>query len=79
MIALFPFACAVLGIACVVGLGVCFWVKHRQSCDHEFEVVDDSFDHEYGTEQIFYQRCSKCGKTREHDRSDGGPIAGEDY
>ena len=29
------------------------------------EFVDDSFSHEYGTEQIFYWRCKLCGKIEE--------------
>ena len=33
-------------------------------CDHEWFDVDASFDHEFGTEKIFYQECDNCGKTR---------------
>ena len=33
-------------------------------CDHDWEEVDDSFDHEFGTEQIHFHRCSKCDATR---------------
>lgn len=29
-------------------------------CDHEWEVVDDSFDHEYGCERIVFERCRLC-------------------
>lgn len=32
--------------------------------DHDWEFVDDSFDHEYGTEQVHYFACSRCEMTR---------------
>jgi len=35
--------------------------------DHDYEVIDDSFDHEYGTEQIFYKRCKNCGHETEYE------------
>lgn len=38
--------------------------------DHEWEFVDDSFDHEYGTEQVHYWRCKYCDKTREMEAED---------
>jgi hypothetical protein len=38
--------------------------------DHNFESVDDSFDHAYGTEQIHYQRCLRCGKTEKASDAD---------
>ena len=34
------------------------------SCDHEWSFVDDSFDHEYGTEFIYYEECLLCGANR---------------
>jgi hypothetical protein len=37
--------------------------------EHDFEFVDDSFSHEYGTEQIFYFQCA-CGETRECEPGD---------
>lgn len=36
-------------------------------CDHDWETVDHSFDHEYGCEQIVVDTCSKCGEERNHD------------
>ena len=33
-------------------------------CDHEWEFQDDSFSHEYGTEQVHYWRCELCEATR---------------
>lgn len=36
-------------------------------CDHEWEVVNDSFDHEYGCEVIVFERCVLCGVERSHD------------
>lgn len=32
-------------------------------CDHEWKEIDASFDHEFGTEQVFYKECQKCGLT----------------
>ena len=28
--------------------------------DHDWEFVDASFDHEYGTEQVYFDRCCHC-------------------
>lgn len=39
----------------------------QAQCDHDFEFVNDSFDHEYGTERIHFERCTKCGLEREAD------------
>lgn len=36
----------------------------QRDCDHEWEVRDDSFDHEFGTEVIIYEKCVKCELTR---------------
>ena len=30
-------------------------------CDHEYEFIDESFGHEFGTEVIHVWECSKCG------------------
>lgn len=35
--------------------------QQQQDCDHEWKEVDASFDHEFGTEQLFYRECEKCG------------------
>jgi len=35
--------------------------------DHDLEVVDDSFDHEHGCEQVFYYRCAVCDATHDED------------
>ena len=40
-------------------------------CDHEWKTVDDSFDHEFGTEIVVYDQCEKCGATRPHERYEG--------
>lgn len=29
-------------------------------CDHDWEHVDESFDHEFGTEQVYFKRCRLC-------------------
>lgn len=36
-------------------------------CDHEWEVVNDSFDHEYGCEVIVFERCQLCDAERDHE------------
>lgn len=36
-------------------------------CDHDWEVIDDSFDHEFGREVIVFERCQKCDAEREYD------------
>lgn len=28
--------------------------------DHDLQFQDDSFDHEYGVQQIYYWRCECC-------------------
>jgi len=38
-----------------------------EECDHEWEVVDDSFDHEFGCEKIVFERCLVCDAEREHE------------
>lgn len=35
----------------------------EETCDHDWKEVDASFDHEFGTEKIFYRECTKCGET----------------
>lgn len=45
-----------------------------EECDHDYELVDDSFDHEFGTEQIVYRRCKTCGHEAEAD-----PPSADDY
>jgi len=39
----------------------------RSKCEHEWGVVDDSFDHEYGTEKIVFERCQKCDAEQKHE------------
>jgi len=38
--------------------------------DHDFEHKDYSFSHEYGTEQIIYAKCKRCGLRMEGDFSE---------
>ena len=38
-----------------------------KECDHDWEVVDDSFDHEYGCERIVFERCALCDEERPHE------------
>ena len=37
----------------------------NEPCDHVFELVDESFDHEFGTEPVMYWRCLVCDKIEE--------------
>jgi hypothetical protein len=30
-------------------------------CDHDWELVDESFYHEFGIEQVYSWECQKCG------------------
>ena len=34
-----------------------------ETCDHEWEFIDYSFDHEWGCEQAYSWECQKCGET----------------
>jgi hypothetical protein len=45
--------------------------KHRREaselsdllvCDHDFEWVDESYDHEFGVEQCGHYECTECGE-----------------
>ena len=36
-----------------------------EPCDHDWKLVDDSFDHEFGTEVCGHMQCTKCEETRE--------------
>ena len=31
-------------------------------CDHDFEWVDESYDHEFGAEQCGHYECKECGE-----------------
>jgi hypothetical protein len=33
--------------------------------DHEWEMHDETFDHDYGAERVHYWRCATCGETKE--------------
>jgi hypothetical protein len=39
----------------------------KEECDHDWKKVDDSFDHEFGTKVIIYERCQLCDETRPFD------------
>lgn len=45
-------------------------LEAQSLCDHEWKPVDDSFDHEYGCEQIHYWRCDKCELTKPREAAD---------
>lgn len=38
-----------------------------KDCDHEWEIIDQSYDHEYGCETIIFQKCIICGEERDYD------------
>jgi hypothetical protein len=38
-----------------------------EPCDHEWEVIDQSFDHEYGREVIVFRQCLTCGEEADYD------------
>lgn len=38
--------------------------------DHDWKFVDDSFDHEFGTERDFYYKCKHCNATKDPDEAD---------
>jgi hypothetical protein len=37
---------------------------------HEWELIDDSFDHQFGVELIYYYQCAHCGLTKDADSND---------
>lgn len=41
-----------------------------EECDHDWKFVDDSFSHEFGTEQIHFKECQICGITENVSSSD---------
>lgn len=42
----------------------------KRYIDHDWKFQDDSFDHEFGTEQAHYWACSRCGATRDMEAGD---------
>lgn len=52
-----------------------FQVKLQKICDHEWEHIDDSFDHEFGTEQVHSSVCEKCGATKPYESETFGDEA----
>ena len=41
--------------------------SHPAECDHEWLLIDDSFDHEFGTEILHHLECQKCGAEKPAD------------
>jgi len=38
----------------------------EDECEHDWETIDDSFDHAHGTEVALpFQRCAECGEKRD--------------
>lgn len=52
-----------------------FQAEWQKVCDHEWEHVDDSFDHEFGTEQVHSYVCEKCGATKPYEPETFGDEA----
>lgn len=44
-------------------------------CDHEWEFVDASFDHEFGTHQDYFYYCDLCGDDRDVTAADMNAAA----
>ena len=44
--------------------------KNLTFCEHEWEFMDDSFSHEFGTKVIHYYQCKLCGDTCDVDEDD---------
>ena len=42
----------------------------EEACEHDWRLVDASFDHEYGCEQVVYDECAKCDQVRPHEHYD---------
>jgi hypothetical protein len=46
------------------GRNLAYQMQQRElrqaTCDHEWETVDESFDHEFGTEIVVYDMCKVC-------------------
>lgn len=38
-----------------------------EGCDHDWELIDESYDHEYGTETIIYYRCLLCNAEKDYE------------
>lgn len=34
---------------------------------HDYEIIDDSFSYEFGTNNDYYYKCSVCGNEKEID------------
>lgn len=47
--------------------------------DHDLDLKDDSFDHEYGVELIQYYECRQCGLTLDLGPGDYDPFTGFDW
>lgn len=45
-------------------------METETECDHDWELQDDSFDHEFGTEKVVYWLCLCCDKTKDIQQGD---------
>lgn len=41
-----------------------------EPCDHDWQIRDDSFDHEFGTEVVVCWECEKCGEQKPYRAGD---------
>lgn len=39
----------------------------NEECDHEWEIIDESFAHEFGTEICVSRFCLKCDKSEPYE------------
>lgn len=44
--------------------------RANHDCRDHWEVQDDSFNHEYGTQTVVYKLCPVCGLTVDYDHYD---------
>lgn len=52
-----------------------FQAELQKICDHDWQHIDDSFDHEFGTEQVHSCLCEKCGATKPYEPETFGDEA----
>lgn len=52
-----------------------FQAELQKVCDHDWQHIDDSFDHEFGTEQLHSCLCEKCGATKPYEPETFGDEA----
>jgi len=49
---------------------VSVWGTDVNECDHDWELVDDSFDHDYGCASVVEDLFAKCDGEKEYEGDD---------